>query len=104
MSIEAAGLLRRSRDPFRWEGVELRPYKEDGAAAFQAISRQVLFAEAALGCELRYFEIAPGGHSTLERHAHVHAVVILQGHGECLLDRAVEAIELHDLITIPAWT
>jgi hypothetical protein len=34
------------------------PYKEEGAAPFKAISRQVLFSEATLGCELRYFEMA----------------------------------------------
>ena len=58
-----------------------QPYKEDGAAPFNSISRQVLFSESSIGCELRYFEMAPGGHSTLERHEHTHAVMVLRGHG-----------------------
>ena len=46
-----------------------------------------------LGCELRYFEMAPGGYSTLERHEHMHAVMILRGHGHCLLGGEVRAVE-----------
>ena len=80
------------------------PYKDDGAAPFKAISRQVLFHEAALGCELRYFEMDAGGYSTLERHEHMHAVMILRGHGHCLLGDAVREVKPFDLVTIPAWT
>ncbi len=98
------GQVRPFRDGYRWDGVELRPYKEEGAAPFRAISRQVLFADPALGCELRYFEMAPGGYSTLERHEHVHAVMILRGTGRCLLGREVRTLKPFDLISIPAST
>ncbi len=67
---------------FRWDGVSLMPYKEDGAAPFKSVTRQVLFHDADLKCELRYFEVAPGGHSTLERHEHVHVGMILRGVSE----------------------
>jgi quercetin dioxygenase-like cupin family protein len=96
--------LRAYSGDFRWDGVELRPYKEDGAAPFKAISRQELFADPALGCQLRYFEMAAGGYSTLERHEHVHAVMILRGRGQCLLGDAVRAVSPFDLVTIPSWT
>ena len=78
---------------YRWDEVARLPYKEDGAAPFKAISRQVLFAEPQLGCELRYFEMAAGGYSTLERHEHMHAVMILRGHGQCLVGEDVRAGE-----------
>ena len=104
MQDDDTARLRASRDDFRWEGVELRPYKDDDAAPFKAISRQELFAHPALGCQLRYFEMAAGGHSTLERHEHVHAVMILRGRGQCLLGDRVRAVKPFDLITIPAWT
>jgi quercetin dioxygenase-like cupin family protein len=94
----------RAFDGFRWDGVDHRPYKEEGAAPFRAISRQVLFEEAALGCELRYFEMDAGGHSTLERHEHMHAVMILRGHGQVLLGGEIRAAAPFDLVTIPAWT
>ena len=104
MRSEHPALLRAHRTDFRWEGVEQRPYKEGGAAPFKAITRQELFADPSLGCELRYFEIAPGGHSTLERHQHVHAVMVLHGHGRCLLGEQVREVRPFDLITIPSWT
>jgi len=45
-----------------------------------------------------------GGYSTLERHEHAHAVMILRGTGRCLLGDAVREVRTHDLISIPAWT
>jgi S-methyl-1-thioxylulose 5-phosphate methylthiotransferase len=97
-------VLRPFHPDFRWDAVPRLPYKEDGAAPFKAIARQVLFAEPQLGCELRYFEMDAGGHSTLERHEHVHAVMILRGEGQCLLGETVRAVKPFDLITIPSWT
>jgi quercetin dioxygenase-like cupin family protein len=103
MDIERKSLFRSFRE-YRWDDVTCMPYKDDGAAPFKAISRQVLFAEPPLGCELRYFEMAPGGFSTLERHEHMHAVVILRGHGHCLVGDEVRLVEPFDIITIPGWT
>jgi len=103
MDIEQQPIFRGFRD-FRWDAVAYLPYKEEGAAPFKAISRQVLFTEPALGCELRYFEMAPGGYSTLERHEHMHAVMILRGRGRCLVGEDVRAVQPFDLVTIPGWS
>jgi S-methyl-1-thioxylulose 5-phosphate methylthiotransferase len=103
MDIEQQSLFRTFRD-YRWDHVACQPYKEEGAAPFKAISRQVLFAEPQLGCELRYFEMAASGYSTLERHEHMHAVMILRGHGTCLVGEEVRTVQPLDLVTIPAWT
>ncbi len=70
---------RKAKD-YRWEGVEELPYKEDDRALFKSVTRQVLFADPHLHGELRYFEVAPGGFSTLE------------------------PVETRDLITVPAMT
>ena len=104
MDIEQQPHFREFSEEFRWDGVACMPYKEDGAAPFKAISRQVLFAEPKLGCELRYFEMAAGGYSTLERHEHMHAVMILRGHGQCLVGDEVRDVRTHDLITIPSMS
>ena len=95
---------RRAEPGFAWEGVARHPYKEEGAAPFKAISRQTLFADPRLKGELRYFEIEPGGYSTLERHAHMHAVVILRGEGQCLVGDLIYTLRPCDLITIDPWT
>ena len=96
--------FRDFQDGFRWDDVDLLAYKQDGSAPFKDITRQTLFADARLGCELRYFEMAPGGYSSLEKHQHVHAVMILRGSGRCLLGDQVRPVAAHDLVTIPAWT
>lgn len=95
---------RRAHGDYRWDGVAELPYKEDDRALFRAITRQVLFADSELAGELRYFEVAPGGFSTLERHEHMHAVLILRGRGHCLVGRDVKALETRDLVTVPAMT
>ena len=94
----------RQTDPFRWQGVEVKPYKGEGNH-FSGITRQVLFQGGdGLGCELRYFEVAPGGWSSLERHHHAHAVIIIRGAGRVLVgDRIVEA-RTHDLVRVPPLT
>ena len=95
---------RKAQGAGRWESVELRPYKEDERALFRSITRQVLFSDPELAGELRYFEIAPDGFSTLERHAHMHAVLVLHGRGQCLVGDEVRRIAPHDLVTVPPWT
>ena len=79
-------------------------YKQEGSAPFRDVTRQVLFADAAHGAELRYFEVAPGGWSTLERHVHTHAVMILRGRGSCLLGTSVHALAERDLVEVPPMT
>ena len=54
--------------------------------------------------ELRYFEVAPGGFSTLERHEHMHGVLILRGRGQCLVGDEVKSLETNDLVTVPPMT
>ncbi|MDR3536810.1 MAG: cupin domain-containing protein [Acetobacteraceae bacterium] len=104
MDTEQVPAFRPARDDYRWDGVAHMPYKQDGSAPFKDISRQVLFDEPELHCQLRYFEMAAGGYSTLERHEHAHGVMILCGHGHCLVGDEVRTVGPHDLVTIPAWT
>ena len=96
MASRDKSIHRKAKD-YRWEGVPELPYKEDDRALFKSITRQVLFADPQLHGELRYFEVAPGGFSTLERHQHMHAVVVLRGRGHCLVGEEVRAVETRDL-------
>ena len=95
----------RQTEPFRWDSVPLLAYKEDGGTHFKDVTRQVLFEGSDhLGAQLRYFEIAPGGHSTLERHHHVHSVMIVRGGGRVLVGSVVHDLAHNDLIYIPSET
>jgi quercetin dioxygenase-like cupin family protein len=64
----------------------------------------VLFDHVGLVSQLRYFEVEPGGHSTLERHQHVHGVMVINGRGSCLVGDTVHRLGHHDLVTVPAMT
>ena len=95
---------RRAHNDYRWDDVAELPYKEDDRALFKSITRQVLFSDSELAGELRYFQVAPGGFSTLERHEHMHAVLILRGRGHCLIGHDVKALQTRDLVTVPPMT
>lgn len=96
-------VLRKALADFRWEGVDLRAYKDEASAPFRSVTRQVLASAPDLRGELRYFEVAPGGWTTLERHQHVHAVTILRGSGRALVGHEVMDVGPLDLVTVPAF-
>lgn len=98
-------MVRRQTEPFRWEGVELHPYKEDGGTHFRDISRQtLLLGTEDFPVELRYFEMGPGGYSTLERHGHVHVVTIGRGSGQVLVGDKVTVVSQNDVVLVPPRT
>jgi quercetin dioxygenase-like cupin family protein len=69
-----------------------------------AVTRQLLAGgpASASAFELRYFELAPGGRTSHERHQHEHAVVVLRGEGEVLLGDAVHPLHPGDLVRVAA--
>src|SRR5205807_1072774 len=73
---------------FRWDGIPVREYKT-GDVPYRDVTRQTLLGEGAgeepFNFVTRYFEIQPGGYSTLERHQHPHAVVVIRGRGRVTL-------------------
>ena len=90
-------------DRFRWEGVAVRRYK-DADGTHHGVSRQVLLGESAgqepLRFVTRYFEVAPGGYTSLERHGHPHAVVVLRGRGSVVLDEERATIAPFDCVYV----
>ncbi len=94
--------VKRAKN-FRWAGVPEKVYKTDGTG-FKDITRQTLLGEEsdeqALNFLTRYFEIQPGGYSSLENHDHPHTVVVIRGRGEVVLENRVEPIGLHDCVYV----
>jgi mannose-6-phosphate isomerase-like protein (cupin superfamily) len=89
----------RRFNAFGWENVPVLSYKEGGP--YKDVTRQILFEGAeSLPVQWRYFEVQPGGHSTLERHEHIHWVLILRGRGACLVGDEISDIAEHDLVEI----
>lgn len=81
--------------PGQWEHVETKVYKTDGTHFKDVVRRQLLGPETpATAFELRYFEVASGGYSSLEIHEHTHTVIIARGKGSAILgSRAVDVGE-----------
>ena len=86
---------------FRWEGVEAETYKAP-ADHWCGITRQVLVGNRgeSLDFQLRYFEIAPGGFSSLESHAHEHAVVVMRGQGKVRLGETEQSLSFGDVVYV----
>ncbi|MBF0269517.1 MAG: cupin domain-containing protein [Alphaproteobacteria bacterium] len=95
--------VRRFKD-FRWDDTSLLAYRQEAGVPFKDVTRQILFEAPDLLGELRYFEVAPQGFSSLERHDHRHAVIILRGQGQCLVGDAVYDVAPLDLVDIPPMT
>jgi mannose-6-phosphate isomerase-like protein (cupin superfamily) len=88
---------------FRWEGIAVQAYKA-GGEPYRDVTRQLLFAEAGGRSELRYFEVGPGGWTTLERHAHAHQVMVLRGRGRALVGERILDLDAFDLLRVPPRT
>jgi len=99
-----APLVRKHSGNFHWQGVDVLAYKQEGSAPFKDVTRQVLFEGKELPAQLRYFEVAPGGHTTLERHEHVHAVMVIRGKGRCLVGEKAFDLAPNDLVSVPPMT
>lgn len=92
---------------FRWNGVEPRAYKftlgDARGMGWRAVTRYTMSArpQAATDVEVRYFELAPGGYSSLEKHAYAHMIVVLRGKGKALVGDQVFEISPFDLVHVP---
>lgn len=88
---------------YSWTGIEKEPYRQGAAeGCFCGASRQTLIGAGGEGVKfhLRYFEIPPGGGSSLEKHTHEHAVIGARGKGRAVVGEKVYDIEMHDVLYV----
>lgn len=86
---------------FNWPGIEKKRYK-DGSGPWKGVVRHVLVGEGGeeTPFQVRYFEVEPGGYTTLEHHGHRHAVIVMRGHGSVRLGERTEPIEFGDVVYV----
>lgn len=86
-------------EDFHWPDRPDSAYKSDARLVFAGVRRVELVGKSAEACtfDLRYFEIAPGGYTSLERHAHVHVLIGARGRGELQLDGAARPLAVNDV-------
>ena len=85
---------------FQWENIREQAY---GDSEVRGVSVRWLIGpnEAAPNFAVRYFEIAPGECTSLDRHEHDHGVVMLTGCGDVLLGDEVLEISFGDVVYVP---
>lgn len=94
---------RGQREPFVWEGGSVLVYKEEDGT-FCNVTRQVLSdVRHGQGTSVRYFEVGPGGYTTLERHEHTHLVIPIRGSGSALVVDRIVPLACHDVVFVPSW-
>lgn len=110
VTVETTGVTHRrfDRRTFSWDGVPAQVYKRGDAGAsgmgWREVVRHTLAGGEPLAFQLRYFEIGPGGFSSLEKHRHAHTIVVLRGSGTVIAGRRVYSAEPFDLVVIPGDT
>lgn len=84
---------------FDWENVPIGPYPNDGS---KNVTKQELIgsSDAAYNFAIRYFEVAPGGYTTLDNHQHDHGVLVVRGKGKVLLGEEKHDIGYGDVIYV----
>ncbi|MBI5188667.1 MAG: cupin domain-containing protein [Nitrospirae bacterium] len=100
-SKENKSKLYRYKGNFRWHGIRIERYKP-GGKDWSDIIRQTLIGNHGESAKfhLRYFEISPGGHSSLERHRHEHVVICVRGKGRVLTDKKTNTLNFLDTLYI----
>jgi ribulose-bisphosphate carboxylase large chain len=84
-----------------WSGTRTERYKQkDGE--WSDISRNVLIGNSGESAKfhLRYFEIAAGGFSSLEKHSHEHVVICIKGKGKVVTGEKSHVIKYLDTLYI----
>ena len=71
---------------FDWSQVPQADYKPTDDS-WKDVSRRVFVGETGESTQfhLRYFEVAPGGYTTLEEHDHEHVVFCIRGRGTAIV-------------------
>ncbi len=92
--------IYRYRGNYKWKGIKTKAYKL-AKGNWNKIIRKVLVGDSLkTKSHVRYFEIAPGGRSSFERHKHEHIVIGIRGRGKVLLDNRSHKIGFLDVVYV----
>lgn len=95
----------RHKGNFTWTGVSDLPYKTAGTEWSDVMRRVLIGARGeSTRFHVRYFEIAPGGRSSLEQHRHEHVVICVRGEGMMLSGKNRKKLKFMDTAYIAPET
>lgn len=91
--------LFRHKGNFEWTNVEATQYKADDGS-WMGVSRRVFVGERGESplFHTRYFEVAEGGHTTLEQHMHEHVVIVMRGQGVAIVGKRRVQLNFGDVL------
>src|SRR5207244_9106719 len=100
------GIIHRQgtieKGELRWHDVPVQAYGPENSGADKA-TRQILIGkdENSPNFHMRYFAVQPGGHTSLDQHAHEHGVYILHGRARLRLENNEHELNAGDVVYIP---
>lgn len=91
----------RREEGFSWRGVSVEPYKST-TDLWRGITRRELSGKRgeSAAFHVRYFEIEPGGFSTLEQHHHEHVVIPIRGRGIVQFGCFIHEVGMGDVVYV----
>ncbi len=91
----------RHEGGFNWKDIPLEPYKET-TETWKGITRRELSGkrDESQRFHVRYFEIAPGGYSSLEQHEHEHVVIPIRGRGVAQFGCYIYSVGFGDVVYV----
>ena len=86
-------------DDFSWTARADQRYKASQDLPFRGVRRVELVGKQGEPCsfELRYFELEPGGYTSLEKHVHTHVLIGARGRGLVVMDQERLALKPDDI-------
>ena len=110
MPPESKSRLHKFQPGHTWSEVAKETYKEGAGGGeggqWCGIDRNTIIGGRGESAKfsLRYFEIAPGGNSSLEKHNHEHVVIGVRGKGRAVVEDCVHDMEPLDVLYIAPGT
>ena len=101
-TVRASGssAVHKHKGDCRWKGIKAEKYKAV-KGEWDSIIRRVLVGDGVKAkSHVRYFEIAPGGKSSFEKHRHEHIVVGIKGSGRVLLGKKKSKVDYLDVVYV----
>ncbi len=93
--------LYKHKGEMKWQGINEEPYKTKGSEWSNIVRRVLIGAHGeSAKFHVRYFEIASGGCSSLERHRHEHVVICVRGKGIVRTGKKKSEMKFMDTIYI----
>lgn len=95
--------LQHQSETGGWSGRPATNYKPGQSLPFRDVVRHELIGQFGeqTDFDLRYFEIAPGGYSSLEKHVHTHAVICVKGQGVLAVGSELIQLSPLDIAYVP---